>query len=253
MLFRRIVLAALLVGGLSGLLLSIIQWWQVIPVIHGAERYEKARVPQVAVPAPHSHESHAGALSHVHEATAWEPAEGSERTGFTVLSNVLTGIGFGLIMLAAMVAVLMRNSSAQFDWHHGLLWGAAGYLVFFVAPSLGLPPAIPGVAETPLEARQLWWALAVLSTAVGLAVLAFGKHPWRLAALLLIAIPHVVGAPNPPANPFAEYPPEAAAALAKLALQFIWATALANALYWLALGTASVWAVRRFLKDAVAV
>ncbi|MBT7943391.1 MAG: hypothetical protein HN719_08550, partial [Alphaproteobacteria bacterium] len=40
MIFRRIVFSALLVGGLSGLLLTAVQFWQVIPIIQSAELFE---------------------------------------------------------------------------------------------------------------------------------------------------------------------------------------------------------------------
>lgn len=251
MLFRRIVLFALLVGALAGLLLSAIQFWQVIPIIHGAERFEHARTSQVTELAREATQAHEHA-AHVHPAGAWEPAEGVERIGFTALSNMLTAAGFALVMLAAMVVSLKRNRAAKFDWRYGLLWGAAGYVIFFVAPALGLPPEIPGAGAAPLESRQLWWVLAVVCTAAGLAVAAFGKSPWRWAALALLVVPHLVGAPHLSASPFAGYSPDAAAELAELARQFVRATALANALFWLALGSASVWVVRRFLKGAVA-
>jgi cobalt transporter subunit CbtA len=246
------------------LLLSAVQRWQVIPIIDAAERYEQARTPQVGGEpareathvqggAGHSHDA-----GHEHAAGAWEPAEGAERIGYTVLSNVLTAVGFALVMLVAMAVLLRRNAvtrrktATKLDWRYGLLWGLAGYVVFFVAPSLGLPPVIPGAAETPLEARQFWWVFTVVCTAAGLAGAAFGKTYWRWAALGLLVVPHLVGAPHPATSPFADYPPAATAELTELARQFVWATALANALYWLTLGTASVWAVRRFMKEAVA-
>lgn len=251
MLFRRIVLSALLVGALTGLLLSAIQRWQVIPIIDSAERFEHARTPQGTEStrdAAQAHEHAGGELAgHVHPAGAWGPAEGAERTGYTVLSNMLTAVGFALVMLAAMVASLRRNPAAKIDWRHGLLWGAAGYVVFFVAPALGLPPEIPGAAAAPLEARQLWWALTVACTAGGFAGAAFGKTSWRWAALGLLAVPHLVGAPHPATSPFADHPPAVAAELAELAHQFVWATALTNALFWFALGSVSVWMVQRSL------
>jgi len=242
MLFHRIVLSALLVGALSGLLLSVVQFWQVIPIIHSAERFESERAPMP----PHAH------TDHEHKTDAWEPAEGVERVGYTLLSNVLTAAGFGLMMLAAMVALPKRNAVAKLDWRHGMLWGAAGYVIFFVAPSLGLPPQIPGAVEAPLEARQFWWVLTAACTATALAGVAFGKAPWRWAALGLLLVPYLAGAPHPAASPFADYPPPAAAALTELSRTFVWATAFANALFWLALGCAAAWTVRRFVKKALA-
>jgi cobalt transporter subunit CbtA len=261
MLFRRVVLSALLVGAFAGLLLSAVQRLQITPIINSAERFEQARMPQHTEGVPeagqaHKHEhEHAG---HVHPAGAWEPAEGAERIAYTVLSNVLTAAGFALVMLAAMSAWLRhvasagRKAATKLDWRSGLFWGLAGYAIFFVAPALGLPPEIPGAAAASLEARQLWWVFAVVCTAAGLAGAAFGGSSWRWAALGLLVVPHLVGAPHPPTSPFADHPPAAAAELAELARQFVWATALANALLWLALGFASVWAARWLLKDAVA-
>ena len=129
MLFHRVVLSALLVGALSGLLLSAVQRWQVIPIIDAAERFEQARTPQAVEPARGEVQAHDHG-AHVHSATAWEPAEGAERIGFTVLSNVLTAAGFALIMLVAMAAALrrrdtatQRKAAARLDWRYGLLWG----------------------------------------------------------------------------------------------------------------------------------
>ena len=214
MLLRRLVLSALLVGALSGLLLSAIQRWQVIPIIDTAERFEQARTPQLGgEPALEAARARAGAghqpADHEHAAGTWEPADGVERIGFTVLSNVLTAVGFALVLLAAM-AILFRRSAARrqaatkLDWRYGLLWGLAGYAVFFVAPALGLPPEIPGAEAAPLESRQIWWVLTVVATAAGLAGAAFGKSPWRWAALALLVVPHLLGAPHLGASPFAD-------------------------------------------------
>jgi len=261
MLFRRIVFAALLVGALSGLMLSAVQRWQVVPIIDAAERYEQARTPQAGGAAAHPHEGageHAHAAGHEHAAEAWEPAEGVERIGFTVLSNVLVGIGFALVMLAVMSVALRRGAvsgrkaMAKLNWRHGLLWGLAGYAVFFVAPALGLPPEIPGSVAAPLESRQVWWLLTAACTAVGIALVAFGKSPWRWAGLALIAVPHVVGAPHSGMSPFVGFPPEMAAEMATLAKQFVWASAIANGVFWIVLGISSGWAAQRFVKKAVA-
>ncbi len=261
MLFRRIVLSALLVGALSGLLLSVVQFWQVIPIIHSAERFEQARISQAAEPARgdaqvHDHASHDHG-GHAHPAGAWEPADGVERIGFTVLSNVLTAAGFALVMLAAMAASLRhvvaakRNVVTRLDWRHGLLWGLAGYTVFFVAPALGLPPQIPGAEAAQFESRQIWWVLTVVCTAAGLAGVVFGRSPWRWAALALPVLPYLLGAPHLGASPFSDYPPDAAAEMTELARRFVWASAFANGLFWIVLGSASAWAARQFIKDAV--
>ncbi len=260
MLFRRIIFAALLVGGLSGLLLSVVQRWQVIPIIDAAEQFENARTPQAVGTAGdmaggHSHGG-AALAGHEHEAEAWAPADGVERIAFTLLSNVLAAFGFALMMMGAMAIVVRQQTlaphrAAKLDWRYGLLWGVAGYLVFFVAPSLGHPPEIPGMVAAPLGSRQVWWMLAAGCTAAGLAMTAFGKSPWRWGGLVLVALPHVVGVPQGGVSPFEGFPADAAAEMRRLAQQFVWATALANALFWLALGGLSGWAIQRFVGKSV--
>ena len=253
MIFRQIVFYALLVGALSGLVLTVAQTWHVVPIIHSAEVFEaeNASVPAI---------EHAGQLAvandhyaHAHSADEWAPQNGFERTAFTLLSNILTAIGFALLVMVAMLSSnsRSRNKQAYFDWRHGLIWGAAGYTIFWLAPAMGLPPEIPLAATADLEARQIWWLFAAVATAAGLAGLAFGKSPWRWAAPLLLAVPHLVGAPHIAGAMFADQPPAAAEQLELLAQQFIGATAVANAAFWLALGLASAWAARRIIISTV--
>ena len=84
-----------------------------------------------------------------------------------------------------------------------------------------------------------------VARAAGLAGLLFGRSPWRWAAPVLLIVPHLVGAPHPEGVMFPDQTPQAAAALELLARQFIGATAIANAVLWLALGLVSAWSVRR--------
>lgn len=252
MIFRQIVFYALLVGALSGLVLTVAQTWQVVPIIQAAEEFEGEPVLTTAAEHPgHSAAFHEHA-EHEHSAGEWAPEDGIERTAYTLLSNVLTAIGFALVIMVAMLASASywRHGDHRLDWRHGLIWGGAGYAVFWLSPALGLPPEIPLAATAPLEARQLWWLFTVVCTAIGLAGLAFGKSPWRWAAPVLLLVPHLVGAPHPPGAMFGGQPPAVAAELEQLAQQFIGATAIANAALWLVLGLASAWAVRRIVSSS---
>jgi len=252
MIFRRIVFHALLVGVLSGLVLTAVQFWRVIPIIQAAETYETAPA------AAHSHASASvGIAVHDHAAHddmagSWAPADGAERHAYTLLSNVLTAFGFSLLMMATMAATRKDEAPGEgaSDWKSGLVWGCGGFAVFWLAPALGLPPEIPGASSAALEARQLWWLLAVSSAAVALAGLAFGKTPWRWAAPALLLLPYMVGAPQPEGSLFANQTAEAAAALEVLAREFFIATATANAVFWLVLGISSQWAMHRVLRSA---
>ena len=111
--------------------------------------------------------------------------------------------------------------------------------MFFVAPSLGLPPELPGTAAAPVGERQLWWSLTALATAGGIGLIAFGrKWTFALAGLILLAAPQLAGAPQPLVHT-SMAPPE-------LAHAFIVASALANAAFWLVLGGCTAFFFKKF-------
>ncbi len=252
MTFRSIVFSALLVGLVAGLFLSLLQQFQVTPIIQAAETFEIAETfdisaaPSLAaepVASGHSHgEGHGDADAHIHDPEAWAPAEGLERLAFTLLSNGLAAFGFALLLISLMSTRPGGNALT------GLLWGAAGYLSVFVAPSFGLHPEIPGMQAAALESRQFWWTLTVALTAGGLAVIVFVPARFKLGGLLLIAIPHLIGAPQTDGPLFNHPDPAAIAALEGLAQDFIQATALVNGAYWLLIGALSGWLVQRYVN-----
>ena len=240
---RRIASVVLLAGALAGLLLTAVQQLQVSRIILQAEVYEEAAAAKAheqahaAASAPASAGAPVAAEAHEHEhehGDEWEPANGFERTAYTVLANVSMAIGFGLFLAAAIVV-----SGRKVTWRSGLLWGVAGYLVFFVAPSLGLPPEVPGTVAAPLHARQLWWIMTAGLTAAGLGLGVYARH-WtlKLLGLVLLVVPHLVGAPHPAAP--------GGAAPEELAQAFIHATALANGVFWLALGGLTGYFYKKF-------
>ncbi|PKO82974.1 MAG: hypothetical protein CVU17_10420 [Betaproteobacteria bacterium HGW-Betaproteobacteria-11] len=227
--FKRIVAAAAFSGALSGLLLTLVQQVQVIPLIHQAEVYEDA-ANEAAESVEHAH-LHALATQdaehereHHYDADAWQPANGIERTLFTTGANIVIGLGFALL-LSAVFAI----TGVKVDGRIGLLWGLAGYVIFFVAPSLSLPPEVPGTESARLVDRQVWWLITALCTTIGLSLLVFAKPWWfKLPGALLLSVPHFIGAPQPEVY--------GSAAPAELVHAFIYAGFLANAVFWLSLG-----------------
>lgn len=213
--FKNLLTAAAFAGLLSGLLLTGVQKMQVGPLILEAEVYEDA-----AVEAAHHDEAATDHHEHDH---AWQPANGWERTLYTAAANISLAIGFGLLLGAAIC------QRGKINWRSGLLWGLAGYAVFFVAPSLGLPPEVPGTESAPLADRQIWWLLTVVMSAGGLSLMVFVRN-WKIKLLgaVMLALPHVIGAPHPEVAH--------SAAPEDLVQMFIFATAIANAVFWLALG-----------------
>lgn len=133
--FRNIVFTAILVGILGGFAVSAMQAFGTTPLILQAETFESAGE------APHSHDAPApGAAvpAHEHNDEAWAPADGFERTAYTVAANVLTAIGYALV-LTGLISLRGTNTG----WREGLLWGVAGFAAVMLALMIGLPPELP--------------------------------------------------------------------------------------------------------------
>lgn len=224
--FARILFAAVVAGVAAGLVMSAVQQWRVVPLIVQAEQFETAGHDRAG-------DAHAGPAA-AHAAEAWAPANGLERTAYTVLANLLAAIGFAIVLAAVSLLAGIEVTPAN-----ALVWGLAGFVTFQLAPSLGLPPELPGMPAADLGARQLWWWATVGATAAGLLTLARSRHPAAIAlALALVAAPHVIGAPS--------VPDAASAVPAQLANAYA-ANALATgAVFWLLLGPALAWALARF-------
>ena len=226
--FRQLVLAALCAGLLSGVIAAAAHQFATVPLILEAETYEQ-HAPH-KLDAGHAHPSATPQAA----AAEWEPEEGLQRSLYTLAADLLTAIGFALV-LAAVLA--MRGGAT--GWRDGLYWGLAGFAVFTVAPGLGLPPEIPGTEAAPLLARQLWWLATAAATGAGLALIAFTRRPALAGlALVLILLPHLYGAPQPVEH--------VAAAPAALAHRFVVAATLASLLFWAALGAATGYFYRVF-------
>lgn len=225
---KRIAQTAGFSGLLAALLLTLLQSLWVTPLILQAETYESA-------PATEVHE-HADGTAHTHDAQAWEPEDGWQRVLSTTGGNLVVAVGFAL-MLAGLYTLRAPTRTSQ-----GLFWGLAGYATFVLAPTLGLPPELPGTAAADLAQRQLWWTGTAACTAAGIALVVWGKH-WLLKLLgaATLLLPHVIGAPQPEVHSMLA--PEA------LERQFKLASHVTNIAFWLALGLISAWLFRR--GDAV--
>ncbi|QOZ25008.1 CbtA family protein [Bradyrhizobium sp. CCBAU 51753] len=195
--FRSIVFASVIAGFVVGLIVTAVQQFGTVPLILKAEVYEKAAEHRhdAALAQPHVILVHDQA-AHDHGAEAWEPRDGLERNAYTAGANILTAIGFALL-LTGFLSLRSGATGEQVSWHEGLMWGLAGFAVFTIAPGLGLPPELPGVPTAPLLSRQIWWLTAVLATAAGLGLIVFRRSmPAAIAGVALIMLPHLIGAPE---------------------------------------------------------
>ena len=245
--FRRMCLAAVAAGLLAGALVSVVQHFTTTPLILRAEEFERAGLrgtgrhafaadADVGAPA-----RHVGA-GHDHRSPADSPADPSavlERVLFTTLADVLVAIGFAFLVVAALAWKGEGNIGA---WT-GISWGAAGFAIFTLAPALGLPPELPGSFAADLAARQLWWAFAAGSAALGLGLLVFGrKTVLKVLGVIVALVPSVVGAPSPE-SVGGSVPPE-------LASQFAATSIVVSAIFWTLLGWLSAVFYQRFDETA---
>jgi len=242
----KAVTTVLLAGFVAGILVSGAQMLKVTPLILQAEKYEVGTevVPHTHQQSGiiHEHElngvaldvyasmkdSHAAeAVSVDHSDESWVPEDGAERIFYTGISNIVTGIAFSLILVAVY---LLRGKPVNMN--SGLLWGAAGFLIFSGSPALGLPPELPGMTAAALDARQTWWIGTVIATAIGIGLFSETKTILpKIAAVLLLAAPHLIGAPHPLL--FESNVP------AELSAQFAIASLFTSAFFWMVLGAST--------------
>ncbi|MER8522336.1 CbtA family protein [Mesorhizobium sp. M0644] len=236
-LFRNVVFIAAIAGLVAGVALACMQAYATVPLILKAEVYEQAGGghDHAAAPAtPAENAAGTTAMSSAAPAAAeamapaedegWAPADGFERFGFSVVANIVTGIGFALVLVA-----VSEFAGGIGNWRQGLFWGLAGFAVFTLAPGLGLPPELPAMPAADLVQRQIWWWATVVATAAGLGLIVFRRSlPLVALAVALIVAPHIVGAPQP--DSFETAIPEG------LHHQFVVAVTLTNLVFWLVLG-----------------
>ncbi len=239
--FRRLFFVALIAGLAAGLATSVVQAGKLWPLIESAELLEAAApTPAPAAPQghPHDHAAAGHAHDHAHD-HGWSP-EGPLRHGLTILFNIAAGLGFGLI-LNALARLRALSAGGTFTATEGVLWGIAGFAAFALAPALGLPPELPGMAAGELVHRQLWWAATALCSAGAIALWVFMGGFWCAIAVILAVVPHAVGAPH--AHEHGVVPGELGAAFAAASLA-------ASAVFWVVLGGVSGWAQARWGQTA---
>lgn len=227
----RVIMTAVIAGLVGGGVVSGVQALSVAPLIHEAETYET----QAAESAAQGRARTDGAgEAHVDEGAAWAPADGRERTLYTVLANVLVGIGFAALLAAGFVLSGREVTLAQ-----SVVWGAGGFLAFGFLPAIGLPPELPGSVAADLGARQGWWLASALANCIGLALIFFARRAhWKLLGGLAIFAPILVGAPHPTGGGAGALPPE-------LSARFVTASLATSLVFWLALAVSAAFVYRR--------
>ena len=127
---RRVLLIAVLAGLAAGMVETLVQLTRTTPLILSAESYESV----------------GGAV-----AQAWAPEAGFERSAYLALASIVTATGFGMLLSAAFAL-----HGGPVGLGRGVVWGLAGFAVFWLAPAIGLPPELPGAKAAPLLDRQFF-------------------------------------------------------------------------------------------------
>ena len=204
---QRMLTSALVAGCAAWLLAAVLHFAFVQKYILLGEEYETGAavhyagvVPATDDPAATAEHTHDAAHSHDEGAVADDHGDGAEVPTFT--RNLWTTVFFGLVYVAyALILVagfgLARIYGKTITARDGLLWGIAGFASFQLVPAMGLAPELPGTLAADLGARQVWWWGTVASTAVALGLLGYGRSLVTAAlAAVLLAAPHVIGAPE---------------------------------------------------------
>ena len=218
---QRMLTSAMLAGLAAGLLAALLHFAFVQKLILLGEEYEtgamvhfngvaagghvddhdhaapEATAADPAATAPATTEAPAVVESdgHSHEHEATEDGSALSRNALTSLFFGLAYIGYALVLVAGYGLAEAFGKSVTL--REGLLWGIAGFAALQLSPAMGLEPELPGTMAADLAARQIWWVGTAICTAGGLGLLGYGKGVASvIGAVLLLAIPHVIGAPE---------------------------------------------------------
>ena len=203
---HRVLTVGLLAGLLAGLVVATLQHFVTTPLILQGEVYEAQQTTG-------GHD--------MADMDQWKPADGIERTAFTSIATIATAAGFALILLAGM---LVAGDPITARMAFG--WAVAAFIATGLAPALGLAPELPGSAAGPLLERQVWWIGTAIAT--GAALWLFLRSSTvlpKVIAVALLALPHLIGAPE--AATFESKAP------AELAAHFVAASLTIQAALWI--------------------
>ena len=237
---NRILATAIVAGALAGVFVFGAHMVKVVPLIQAAEVYESSKSASTPDHAHGDKKENAKATpvsAHNHEADEWAPENGMERTLYTLLADLIMGVGFGL-MLTAVIAISKR----EVDWQKGILWGLAGFCAVTAFPALGLAPEMPGMQAAALAERHVWWGATVAASSVGLGMM-FLMQSWalRIGGAILLTVPHIIGAPHVKL--------EAGIIPVEMGSQYAATTLIITLFFWIVLGGLTGHFYQRFARN----
>lgn len=178
----KLLTSAVFAGAAAGLIAGLLQLLFVQPVLLHAELYESGQLVHFGSPSSAAH----------FLAPTFDPV----RDLLSLVFSMLTYTGYAMMLVALML--LAEERGADVTARTGIIWGVAGFVAAHLAPGVSLAPELPGSAAADIGARQVWWFATVIGAGVAMWLLAFGRN-WAMwgAAIILLAAPHIIGAPMP--------------------------------------------------------
>lgn len=205
----RVLSAGLLAGLFAGLAIAILQNFTTTPLIIEAEKFENASSAETARSFQRQHVLQTGGiagdaklfLTHGSEKHAedgasadneWGPEDGFERIAFTSATTIAISIAFAFLILGGLLI-----SGTPITEQNALAWAAGGFITTGLAPALGLPPELPGMAAADIVTRQTWWLGTAAATATAIWLFLYKPTTvFRAVAIVLLCAPHIIGAPH---------------------------------------------------------
>lgn len=123
--FKNIFVSAVVCGAIAGVLATAMQMLLVTPLLMEAELFETGQSTHFIIDG-----SPESPMKHVN---IWEDPY---RHLMTLFFNLVTFTGFGFILIAAMA--LFQKRGFSLSKAEGIVAGVSGFIVFQLAPSLGL-------------------------------------------------------------------------------------------------------------------
>jgi len=178
----KLLTSALFAGAAAGLIAGLLQLLFVQPVLLHAELYESGELVHFGSIASSAHPD--------------LPGFDAVRDLLSIVFSMLTYTGYAMMLVALML--IAEERGAHVTARTGIIWGIAGFVAAHFAPGFSLAPELPGSAAADIGARQVWWFATVISAGIAMWLLAFGRN-WAMwgSAVILLAAPHVIGAPMP--------------------------------------------------------
>jgi cobalt transporter subunit CbtA len=234
----KIILSTLIAGLLAGLVMAGLQYVRLTPLIQAAEIYESPETEAIAEANKPCVETMPGMkMCNDDGRPSWKPDNGWQRTLLTTTASLLTGAGFAILMVG--VSMLTNIAITK---QNGMIWGICGFIAVSLAPSIGLPPELPGMPAADLHSRQIWWIGTILAT--GLAIYMWIKardYWWQICAIIIAVIPQFF-APISTSKTEGNLP-------ASLASEFAANSLAANLIMWLAIGYFVSVALQKYQKE----